>query len=320
MAQTVATTGLGVVVIAGDDALQADGFLVDEIRQGSESAWRQLITRYQGRLLAFAQARLRRGPDADDAVQETFIGFLQSLPHYDGSRSLETYLFAILRYKILDVCRERNVKPTVSFDPQRDGDVSVFLQTPAGEETPSGALRFQESADTRRRALADGLRTLITYLRNQDKFGDLMVIELIFFAGWRNKDVATTLQLDEKAVAGVKFRAVARLRETLETMPGSASLFTDVDAVTVEATLSSVWSERRLTCLKRSTLGGYALGTVDASWDKYIRFHLDTMRCPYCRANFEDIRAEADEHTPQPFPDRVFASSVGFLSRPSSPA
>ena len=309
---------MGARIIAGDDVLQADQFLVDEIRQGLESAWRQLIERYQGRLLAFARSRLSRGPDADDAVQEAFVGFLQSLPHYDGSRSLETYLFAILRYKILDVYRERNVKPTVSFDQQRDlGESGEF--TPAGGETPSGVMRFGEAADARRRALADALRTLIAYLRDHDKLGDLKVIELIFFAGWRNKEVASTLGLDEKAVAGVKFRAIGRLRETLEAMPGSASLFADTDEVAVEATVSSVWLERRLTCLKRSTLGGFVLGTVDEVWDDYIRFHLETMQCPYCRANFEDIRAEADEHTPRQFPERIFTSSVGFLSRASSP-
>ena len=81
----------------------ADSFLITAIRKGDERAWHQLIDRYQGRLLAFARARLRQPGEAEDALQETLLGFLTSLKHYDTSRSLETYLFAILRYKISEL-------------------------------------------------------------------------------------------------------------------------------------------------------------------------------------------------------------------------
>ena len=69
-------------------AEQADQYLVEEIRSGSEAAWRQLIDRYQGRLLAFARSRIVSIADAEDVVQDTFIGFLQSLLRYDSKRSL----------------------------------------------------------------------------------------------------------------------------------------------------------------------------------------------------------------------------------------
>jgi RNA polymerase sigma-70 factor (ECF subfamily) len=80
-----------------DPGANADHFLVEQIRTGSEPAWRQLIDRYTGRLLAFARARTASLSDAEDLVQEAFVGFLQSLGHYDPSRPLETYLFTILR-------------------------------------------------------------------------------------------------------------------------------------------------------------------------------------------------------------------------------
>ena len=79
---------------------QADQFLVEQINEGSEAAWKQLIARYAGRLLAFARSRTPGLSDAEDIVQDTFVGFLQSLPHYDAARSLETYLFTTLRYKL----------------------------------------------------------------------------------------------------------------------------------------------------------------------------------------------------------------------------
>ena len=41
------------------DASQADAELVQRIRAGDTDAWGELISRYEGRLLAFAESRLR---------------------------------------------------------------------------------------------------------------------------------------------------------------------------------------------------------------------------------------------------------------------
>ena len=115
---------------------EADRFLIEAIRTGDQRAWHQLIERYQGRLLAFARSRLGRGSDADDAIQETFLGFVTSLKHYDAGRSLETYLFAILRYKIGEVLtkKRRRAEITTGFDIEDD---APGLPEPSVSETPS---------------------------------------------------------------------------------------------------------------------------------------------------------------------------------------
>ena len=63
--------------------------LIDAIRAGDAGAWQSLIAKFEGRLLAFAESRLRDRAASEDIVQETFIGFLTSLPNYDSRRSLE---------------------------------------------------------------------------------------------------------------------------------------------------------------------------------------------------------------------------------------
>ena len=57
--------------------------LVERIRSGKPEAWNELISQYEGRLLSFVESRLRRRAASEDVVQETFIGFLTSLPNYD---------------------------------------------------------------------------------------------------------------------------------------------------------------------------------------------------------------------------------------------
>src|ERR1019366_6834883 len=90
---------------------ESDRLLVQQIRQGDARAWEMLIARYEGRLLAFVQRRLRDRAASEDVVQETFIGFLNSLPNYDESRELQTYLFTIASYKLTDHLRKSGRHP-----------------------------------------------------------------------------------------------------------------------------------------------------------------------------------------------------------------
>ena len=87
---------------------EGDRFLIEAIRSGDEGAFRQLVDRFSGRLAAYAARRLSgTGLDAEDAVQETFLGLLRSLERLERVRSLEAYLFQILRNKMVDLTARR---------------------------------------------------------------------------------------------------------------------------------------------------------------------------------------------------------------------
>lgn len=288
---------------------KADQFLVEGIREGSEAAWRQLIDRYSGRLLAFARARTASLSDAEDLVQEAFVGFLQSLTYYDPSRSLETYLYTILRHKLYDMLRKR--KAMVVAEPAEDREWWDRIR-PGSLETPSRIAVAAEARDQQEQLLGELLRQLIHELRDRDAFGDLQVIELVFFAGKRNLDVAELLGIDQKAVAGIKFRAIQKLQKNLSRRePASVACLDETQA---DVTVAHVWREQRLTCLKRSTLGSYVLGVLDEPWRGYTQFHLDVVGCPMCLANLADLQTEEDSDQPADT-ERMFASSVGFLKR-----
>jgi len=293
-----------------DSGVNADQYLVEQIRSGSESAWRQLIERFSGRLLAFARARTARLSDAEDLVQETFVGFLQSLGNYDANRSLETYLFTILRYKLYDLLRQKKI-PTL---PQAEDATDWWDRVTASdtEDTPSGIVQVAEAQAGQEQLLANILRQLIHDLRDRDAFHDLQVIELVFFAGKRNLEVAELLDMDQKAVAGVKFRAIQKLQKYLAQREEEALQCLDESAA--EITVARVWREHRLTCLKRSTLGSYLMEVLDEPWFSYTQFHLDVVACPMCLANLSDLEEEEEEWSPADT-ERMFASSVGFLKR-----
>ena len=92
---------------------ESDRLLIDRIRDGDAAAWEDLIARYEGRLLAFVHRRIHDRTASEDVVQETFVGFLNSLPNYDGRRPLESYLFSICAYKLTDHLRREGRRPSV---------------------------------------------------------------------------------------------------------------------------------------------------------------------------------------------------------------
>src|SRR5512137_2173613 len=109
----------------------AERDLIRRIRQRDADAWSELIARYEGRLLAFVEGRVSgRRAAAEDVVQETFIGFLNSLPNYDGRRSLESYLFSICAHKLTDYLRREGRRPAVPLMTQDDSDDTRPLVSP----------------------------------------------------------------------------------------------------------------------------------------------------------------------------------------------
>src|SRR5215813_21669 len=90
---------------------ESDRLLIQQIRAGEPRAWESLIARYEGRLLAFVERRIHDRTSSEDVVQETFVGFLNSLPNFDDRRELQTYLFTIASHKLTDHLRRTGRHP-----------------------------------------------------------------------------------------------------------------------------------------------------------------------------------------------------------------
>src|SRR5512142_472728 len=64
---------------------------------GDDRAYAELYDRFAGRLYRTALGMLRRREDAEDVVQEVFMGVLQSRRRLLDVQDLTAYLFAALR-------------------------------------------------------------------------------------------------------------------------------------------------------------------------------------------------------------------------------
>jgi RNA polymerase sigma-70 factor, ECF subfamily len=189
---------------------QADMLLIGRIRAGEAAAWNDLIARFEGRLLAYVESRTRNRAAAEDVVQETFIGFITSLPNYDQRRPLEGYLFSIAAHKLTDLLRREGRRPTLPLTPE--GDSSSGWQPADRGRAASSIARSGERRGLEEVALRTALVDQIEQWRRQGQWEKLRCAELLFVRGWPNKEVAARLDLSEQTVANYKYECVTKLR------------------------------------------------------------------------------------------------------------
>ena len=205
---------------------QSDALLIGRIRQGEPEAWNELIARFEGRLLAFAESRLGRRAVSEDVVQETFIGFLTSLPNYDLSRPLEGYLFSIAAHKLTDVMRREGRRPTLPLSAGSTGEGSWDL--PGRARGASSMMRSGERRNLEEMALAKAVGEQIERWKEKGGWQKIQCCELLFVRGWANQDVATQLGISEQTVANIKFDFLARLRKTIREQNLSEDVFPEL--------------------------------------------------------------------------------------------
>jgi RNA polymerase sigma-70 factor (ECF subfamily) len=207
------------------DSAPVDALLVERIRDGEEEAWEEFVDRFEGRLFAFAESRIHRADVAEDVVQETLLGFLTSLPNYDGDRPLESYLFSICAYKLTDHLRREGRRPAVSLQ----AETTSGGNEPAGSIRPASSLvRSAERKGIEEDAVGAALVDQVARWRERGDWQKLSCMELLFLRGWGNKEVAEQLAVTEQQVANWKFDFLARLKQHVRRQGLSPDIFPEL--------------------------------------------------------------------------------------------
>ena len=188
-----------------------DALLIRQLRARDAGAWRQLIERFEGRLLAFVDSRLRDRAASEDVVQETFLGFQTSLPNYDEKRDMEAYLFSIAAHKMTDHLRKQGRRPIDQFGSDDHG--RPLDEVPGGARAASSIARSGERRRAEELLLTESMGQLVQEWLKKGDYDRIRCLELLIVKGWANKDVAKYLDITEQAVASYKFQTVSRLKD-----------------------------------------------------------------------------------------------------------
>ena len=170
-----------------------DGELIARVGEGDSGAFELLYQRYARPVFALALRRLGDRGRAEDAVQETFASVWRSAKSYRSDRGPGApWLYAVARNAIVDRARNRSEPP---------GEIP---DAPSGELTPDERAEASYTSWRIHRALED--------LPQNERD----VIELAYFGGLSQSEVATFLDIPLGTVKTRTRSGLGRLADLLE--------------------------------------------------------------------------------------------------------
>jgi RNA polymerase sigma factor (sigma-70 family) len=283
-----------------------------------DAEWLAVERAYCGRLLAYVARRIPDRDAREDVVQEVFLGAVRGIRLYDPAYTFEQFLFGICHNRTIDHQRRR--RPTAIGGAQDDDEPGLSVEDlVSDDETPSRIVRRRDLEHQGSKVLREIVREWVQETWALGEFQRLIVVEALIAAGWRNRDVWTRFGLrDESTVAGIKFRALKRLREIVLERGTERELLAQVgDAVEHEESLDldvrAAWVEGRASCPARHWLARYLAKSLPEGPESFLRFHLEDVRCPWCRANLDDLERLEDENLLGRLLDRVGQSTIQLL-------
>lgn len=90
--------------------------LIDLFRRGDESAFNEIVRRYQEKIYWVARRFVNDHDEADDIVQEVFIKTYDALKDFRSESGLYTWLYRITVNMSLNVMRRRRVREFLQLD------------------------------------------------------------------------------------------------------------------------------------------------------------------------------------------------------------
>jgi len=291
---------------------------IAQLQAFDDGEWLAVEREYSGRLLAYVGKRVKDSQAREDVLQETMLGAVRGIGGYDPIYTFEQYLFGICHNRTIDHLRRRRL---TTLEPSEDDSNYNGIEARAREEeTPSRIVRGKDLEQRARAMLAEILRAWVQEAWAEGEFTRLMVIEALLHGGWRNKDTWQRFGLrDETSVAGIKFRAIARLRELALARDASGQLLAAIaqGAESGEARLDfsveNAWREARVSCPARHWLARSLSDSLEKGPAEYVRFHIEEMRCPWCAANLDDLRQKEAPQDVADLVERVQASTLLYL-------
>jgi RNA polymerase sigma-70 factor (ECF subfamily) len=181
----------------------ADEELMPWIGRQDAAAFEVFYDRHGGVAYSLAYRMLGERGSAEDCVQEAFISIWRSGGRFDPSRgSVRSWVLRIVRNRAIDLLRRGSGgAPKLTFD-----DDEILESRPAGELTEEEAMR---------RETATEVRGALSQLPDEQS----KVIQLAYFGGFSQSEIAAMLGLPLGTVKGRMRLGLAKIRGELAAGP-----------------------------------------------------------------------------------------------------
>lgn len=170
--------------------------LVDLLKQDDRKAFAEIYQRYARRLTDFAGSKLYSLNDASDLIQDLFTSLWEDRRKIPVNTSLQSYLFASVRYKVIDKIRKNVTREEYAIIVQ-----SLATHTGHNPEKELEAKELKKIVDIAIAQLPP--RTREIYKLSRDEHQTI-------------SEIAKQLSLSDQTVKNQLGAAMKSLREALE--------------------------------------------------------------------------------------------------------
>ena len=169
--------------------------LIDLLKEDDEAAFTEIYSRYAENLTGFASTKLYSLADARDIIHDLFVTLWEERRTLMVHRKLESYLFTLVRYRVIDKIRKNITKEGYA------GMTSMLSQSYGPEvEEQITAKELQQQVNSKLEELSPRLKEVYKLSREQH----LSI-----------KEIAVKLEVSEQTVKNQLTVALGHLRQSI---------------------------------------------------------------------------------------------------------
>lgn len=183
-----------------------DRLLVKRAKRGDVDAFAELYGKIYEKLYHFAFYMLKNAQDAEDAVSEAVTDAFEGIRKLKREESFANWMYQIVankcRRKMREYCRR-----TVSLDREQSGEEDEFVREWTKDEVGNSvAAESVDVWDSKREEYMQ-LRQEFMKLPEEDR----LIIGMHVFFGYKTREIAAFLKMNENTVRSKESRAIQKL-------------------------------------------------------------------------------------------------------------
>lgn len=182
---------------------------IQQLIAGDEEVFTRLYHDYYGLLFHQAYKYVRHRQDAEDIVQEAYVRIYRSLPRYNCSCKISTWMLLIVKNLCFDLLRQHKRKPTVFFEEQialGNKDYPLLESFHDSIKGPEKHFMAQEEYN----------RVMGMVNKLPDAYRD--IFQLRYFSEYSLAEISSILSLEVNTVKSRLFRGKKYLRKNYASM------------------------------------------------------------------------------------------------------
>ena len=176
-----------------------EGVLVRRAQAGDDSAFREIVEKYQSKVFSIIHGIVRQRNDVEDIAQQVFAKVYFSIRNFDFRSSLITWIYKITVNECFDYLRKKKVRKLVYESDMSEDEVRRVENT---EPVPERATRTDATLARR-----DYIVKLMDKVSAEEK--NLLMLKEV--EGYSVEELSGMLKMNENTIKVKLFRARQKL-------------------------------------------------------------------------------------------------------------